>query len=94
MKVYTRRKISPCLRYVTERGEGNTMDENDKRGVQGGRGFFPYALPLGRLPVPARTSAGWQIHFCVRSGEGSSILICHSPPRCAISLTRQHIITT
>jgi hypothetical protein len=60
---YTRRKISPSLSYVTERGEGTMKDGVDIRGMQGVIGFLPYALSLGGLLLPLLTSAGWQPAF-------------------------------
>jgi hypothetical protein len=42
--LYTRKKISPSLNYVAEKGEGQTEDRSAKGRVQGRVGFFPHAL--------------------------------------------------
>jgi hypothetical protein len=50
---FTGRKISASLSYVTVTGYGNMES------AWGGGSKTPYALSLGGLPLPLRTSAGW-----------------------------------
>jgi hypothetical protein len=61
--------MSPSLRYITERGEGKTMDKMNKGGVKGRFGYFSYALKFGGLPLRAHTLTLWSTYICICSGQ-------------------------
>jgi hypothetical protein len=70
---YTRRRMSPSLGYVTERGEGKTKDGGE---IQGSIGFFPHALSLGYLPLPTHISVCWPPMLIFNRQRSSEICCC------------------
>jgi hypothetical protein len=70
--VYTRRKISPSLRYVTKRGEGMTENRKGKGAIQ----VLPVCVASLWCSSPS-TYLVWSAHVTLCNGQRSSDIFCY-----------------